>query len=161
FVLPTLVMNDKHRGVYSLLADVEPVYPPPQEAEDDEWPEDWSYREDWQVVRNPHAFARSWVVHDVRFVPPITGFDRKDREPVMTELLYPGDALWNEPGRAPLNPAETVWIESDPGAALQEFAPGGPPAPSEAPEITRYEPQRVEIDVTMERPGILVLADVY
>jgi uncharacterized membrane protein YfhO len=44
---------------------------------------------------------------------------------------------------------------------LTEFITGGSTAANETPTFRRYEPGRVEIEVTMNRPGFLVLADVY
>jgi hypothetical protein len=163
FVLPSRLSNDEYRGAYSLLPNSEKIYPPPDQFKGPEGAQlraQWDYEEDWQIFRNLQAYPRAWVVHGVRVFRPIQGLNREDRAPLMEELIYAADALWNNPQRLLYDPRETVWIESDDFVALQEFHKGGPASPAEMPRITRYEPQHVEIEVTMERAGILVLADV-
>jgi hypothetical protein len=166
FVMPAAIKNDEYRGFYSFLSDTEVVHPPVLkptargEAES-EARASWLLNEDWQVVWNRRAMPRAWVVHEVRFQKPILGLNRADRQRPMEEILYQADELWYNPARTAVDPKQIAWIETDESLPLRDFAPGGPANPSEAPRFLRYEPQRVEIEVNLDRPGFLVLADVY
>ncbi len=44
---------------------------------------------------------------------------------------------------------------------LAPFLRGGPPRPSESVEVAYPSPGRAELDVTMESPGLVVLADIF
>jgi hypothetical protein len=60
------------------------------------------------------------------------------------------------------DPHIVAWIETDDFRPLAEYVRGRPgPDPTEAVTVTRYEPQRVELEARLQRPGIVVLADVY
>lgn len=164
FILPRLPHNNEDRGFYSLYINTEPIYP---EWLSDIRPEikqqiaDWDRDEDWQIVRNPRAFPRAWVVHSARTNDPIQGMVRQERARMMEEILYQADGLWISPDRVLHDPRSTAWIEHEDPASLFRFQPGGPTSLTEHPRVTVRGPRRVEIDVTMERPGLLILADVY
>ncbi len=162
FVLPLLLHNDQDRGVYSFVPETEVVAPAAlRPGATEKLSPRWARDEDWQVLRNRRAWPRAWVVHDARFHAPITGMSKLDRQPMMEEILYEADEFWNSPERLLFDPRLLAWIETDTPAALRAFVPGGPTGGDEAPRIRRYEPQRVEIDVQLARPGLLILADVY
>ncbi len=118
-------------------------------------------REDFQVLRNRAAFPRAWVVHKGRFLAPIVGLGRAERDAPMQEILYSADPLWYEQGRTVFDPREIAWLDKGKEAELAAYLPGNAPQPSEMPRITRYEPQRVELDVDLQRPGLVILADIF
>jgi hypothetical protein len=156
--------NDASRGYASFQGDAEPIYPPPDAflgPGGEGRRRDWVEREDFQVFRNLKAYPRAWVVHEGRFVRPFEALGRAERNAAMQEILYDAGPLWTEPGRAVFDPRQVAWLDDVARPALSPYLPGKPPLPSEAPRIVRYEPQRVEIDVTLERPGLVVLADIF
>jgi hypothetical protein len=164
FVLPFVPQNDEHRGIAAFLADTETVAPRPQEFTGPgggERQHEWGKQEDWQILKNKNAFPRAWVVHDGRFIPPITGMGKAQRQPWMEEILYQADPYWNNRERHYYDPRVLAWIETHDVAGLRPYLPRTAPTATEQPVITRYEPRLVEIDVRLEAPGIVILADVY
>jgi hypothetical protein len=162
FLLPYNPGNDEHRGFASFLPDTTRLAPELDDAPDlDERRRAWALDEDWQLLRNRTAYPRAWVVHDAIVRPPIRGLRRKDREQLMYDILYQDDPLWTQPGRPIYDPRRVAWIETDDVEQVAPFLARRAVLPSETPRIVRYEPHRVEIEVTMASPGIVVLADAY
>jgi len=55
-----------------------------------------------------------------------------------------------------LNYEKMALLETEPGCAVEQ-----PPAAEPAPEIARYEPSRVDIEVQAAAPALLVLSDLF
>jgi hypothetical protein len=162
FVLPYLVANDEKRGIASFLSNVEFVYPPGRsssKAFTKAERERWGKEQDWQILRNKAVYPRAWVVHQIRYTQPIQSLLRKDRKHLMEEMLYQADRLWYASDRLLLDPKQLAWVEGAVGS-LAQFDAGGPPDESETVKFLSNTPQRVELEVTMKRPGLVVLADV-
>jgi hypothetical protein len=124
--------------------------------------EDWIRDEDWQLLRNRAAYPRAWIVHKARFSKPVRSLAFEDRGEMMKEILFAADAFWYEPGRRVYDPHVVAWIETDDFRRLADHVRGRPgPDPGEAVTVTRYEPQRVEREARLERPGIVILADCH
>jgi hypothetical protein len=156
------------RGFASFLDRGEILAPPPSLTSHLENPENrerlrtWTENEDWQLVRNKDAYPRAWVVHRARFLEPIEGMAKKrERERIMEQILFADDAFWFYPGRRVFDPHALAWIETDDPRSLAHYVPGAEPDPTETVSITRYEPQRVEIEARLKSPGLVILADVY
>jgi hypothetical protein len=165
-VLPAVMKNDEYRAIYTFLPNTEIVHPPilkgpGKTREQQEKRTEWLLNEDWQIVWNTSALPRAWVAHEARFQKPIVGLDRADRQKPMEEMLYQGDELWYNPTRTAVDPRSLVWVETDDAGPLRGFSPGGPAGPGETPRFLRYEPQKVEMEVRLDRAGFLVLSDVY
>lgn len=98
------------------------------------------YRGEVDIYENQRALPRAFVAGAARVV--------RDRVEARAAMSDPS-----------LDPAATVVLEASgaPSAAL----PGGMPSPAGQARIALYEPQRVEVEVMAERPGVLVLADAY
>jgi len=103
----------------------------------------------------------------------------------MQEITYDDDPIWSSRERHSFDPHRVAWVERDPPPAwwkggllswirsllgweeegrlarLEPFLRGGAPRPSEAVKATYPSPQRVELDVKLESPGLVVLADIY
>ena len=79
----------------------------------------------------------------------------------MRELVYQSDAFWREPGRPLHNLRELAFVETDQPQGLAGSISRTAPTPAESVAITRHEPQRVELVATLERPGLVILADTY
>jgi hypothetical protein len=166
FVIPTHPngWNDEHRGFSSFLDDSEVVYPPQDQFRGpggEERRRDWIVKEDFQILRNQHCYPRAWVVHQTKAIKPIVGMDRTDREGPMNEILFENDHLWYDPIPRVYNPREMAWVDNDKLQDLRPYLNHGAPGADESVTITRYEPQRVELDAVLDRPGLVVLADVY
>ena len=167
FVLPFAPhWTDEHRGFASFLPETERVYPPPDAFKGRRVRRNSGRADhpDYQIFRNLAAYPRAWVVHNARWIKPITGLDRESRDQPMQELLYQADPLWTEDGRQVYDPRSVVWLDNDPDhpGALGKLLPGTPVTASGKPSgVTRRGPQRVELDVSLETPGVVVLADIY
>jgi len=167
FILPFYPRwSEPRRGIAAFLSDIELVAPVAGdgtstgagEKDRERW-NDWVKREDWQVLRNRTAFPRAWVVHQARRLPSASAFTRQPQDRIK-EILYPGDALWSEPGQPVYDPRATAWVEADALPALSAHLPGGRPGDRETVTVHYKGPQRVELEARLERPGIVVLADV-
>jgi hypothetical protein len=121
--------------------------------------EPWAVRHDWQLRRNRAVYPRAWIVHSARVRPLTSRADVRDR--LMDGLLFMNDPIWNEPDRPVYNLRESALIETDDREGLKTFLPGTPAGPTESVAVVKYEPQRVEMTASMDRPGLVILADTY
>lgn len=139
------------RGYASMLVDSEPI--PLGEGVEDGL--------DVQLFRNRSFFPRAWIVHEARFVKPIMGLDRFDRQDVMREILYQNDGFWSNPEWPVFDPKTTAWLESDDVNTLKRFSAGGAVSQNESVGIVKSEPQYVELEAVLGRPGFVILSDVF
>lgn len=167
FVIPVYPgdWKDGDRGYASFLPQTEAVYPP---AESDKGPgghqrrADWAINEDFQVLRNLAEYPRAWVVHNARWTKPIAGLAREDREAPIQEILYQNDPFWSDPTRGvPYDPNLVAWVDTDVQAELAPFVAGALAVGKEPVTVTIKSPQRVELDATLVKPGLVILSDVY
>ena len=92
---------------------------------------------DYLLLRNPHAVPRAFVTYDVREAPE------------------PG-ALMAAMSDPAFDPLATSYAEG-----VSRPAPAGAPLRGHAATITRDDETRVEVEVVLEAPGMLVLADSF
>ncbi|MDR3620787.1 MAG: hypothetical protein P4L85_15655 [Paludisphaera borealis] len=166
FVLPSHPGNWTHeyRGYASFLPESEAIYPPrmvERTPEAEKRARDWVENHDYQILRNKKMFPRAWVVHRARSLPAMEGTARVGRAGPMQEILYGGDPIWNDPTMNIFDPLELAWIENDDREALDGFTRGFPPRSSEKVEVEYPHGARVEMTATLDKPGVVVLADVY
>ncbi len=165
FLLPGfMTWSDFARGVAAFLPDAEPIYPRPGSFDGPDGAkrrEAWLRDEDVQIYRNRAAFPRAWVVHEARVVPSIDPRDGARIAGLMDEMLYQADPLWFDPARVSLDPHRVAWIEHEHPSALDPFRPGGTPGIGETVTVRQASPQRVELEAILDRPGLVILADVY
>lgn len=168
FILPAYAAGwtAPERSYAAFLEQTELVYPPPEAlrgAGSGEARRRWLEQEDVQVRRNRAAFPRAWIVHEARFRKPIVGLAEEDRAASMADLLYQGDALWNVPGRPVLDLRRAAILEVDDPRAVAARLPGAPAANEAGESVTVREsgPQRVVLSAVLERPGLVVLADLF
>ena len=165
FVLPMIPQwKDEHRGFAALLPRTERVYPPPDAFEgpggrDNE--DRWAMEQDWQIRRNLDAFPRAWVVHAARGIGSVDGLEREKRDQPMQEILYGADPFWNDPNRVLYDPRTHAWLDTSDLRTLAGALSGMRALASETVTVTRHEPQRVELDASLDSPGLVILADVY
>lgn len=166
FVLPLEPGNwqDPARGFLSFLTERRMIAPDPLLLENPDRRaelDDWLTHHDWQLLRNTAAFPRAWIVHQARFHKPLPEGESEEKSRVFLEMLYEPTPFWTLPGRRVFDPHMVAWIESDAPRSLARFTPRTPVGADESVEIARYEPQRVEIEARLNRPGFVVLADAH
>ena len=165
FILPFIQRwDDADRGIASFLPQTRRIYPPADwfggpegQARQQEWARD----HDYQILRNESAYPRAWVVHDVRFKPTVAGLNRAERDETMQELLFSDDPFWRDPRRTFFDPKSLAWIETDDPSSLTGFVPKGNPTPGETVTVVEHTSDRVVLDAALDRPGVVVLADVF
>jgi hypothetical protein len=156
--------RDEGRGYASFLEHTEPIYPDPRKfsgPDGQKRQKEWLERQDFQLLRNTSAYPRAWVVHGARFLPSIVGMNRAGRDAAMQEILFQNDSLWNDQDRTVYDPRQLAWIDLDKRPELLGYLPEGPPGPSESVTFVSLGPQRVELEAVLERPGLVILADIY
>jgi hypothetical protein len=132
-------------GIAALLDDTELVDPVVNASSEPAGrPRDWTAGVDFQLRRNLNACPRAWVVH-----APTLGAEPSRRRRA-TDPLPPV-----------ANPLRFVELQRSQLSTLAAYLPGSVPTAAESVTIASYDPQRVELDVQLERPGIVVLADVH
>jgi hypothetical protein len=165
FILPFRPQWDEHdRAIASFIDRTERIEPRPDAFEgpkDLERAIDWLKNQDYQVRRNLDAFPRSWVVHDARSLPPFRGLSRTTQNVVMQEMLFSNDLSWPDPTRPVYDPRRYVWLEDSDLSSLAPYVSGGYPESAEVVRVVQCQPDRVELEAALERPGIVVLADVF
>lgn len=157
---------EENRAYASFLNEIEIVYPKLDSfqgsaSERKSQMDRWKDERDWQLFRSKTAYPRAWAVHEARFINPITGLDPADRERPMRLLLYQNDALWHEANLPVFDTRETALIETDEKQQLAPYLPGRSPADTDSVRVVEHTPQRVVIDATMARAGLVILADVF
>jgi hypothetical protein len=161
FIVPVDGMNwrDENRAYAAFLPDAEVIAPEVAALRGAGQMEAWRQNHDWQVLRNRAALPRAWVVHDVQRIRPLSSLDARQREARIRSLWYPGDALWSEPGRRPVDLRRTAWLEVEPGERLPVQLGDAAAEAQEKVRIRHYDPQRVEIEAELAAAGLVVLAD--
>jgi hypothetical protein len=79
----------------------------------------------------------------------------------MRTLTFMNDPVWSERGQTVLDLRLVAVIETDKKEGLKEFLSPNPVGPRESVTIVKHEPQRVELKATLDRPGLVILADTY
>jgi len=156
--------RDEGRGYASFLEHTEPISPDPRTFSGPDGrkrQKEWLECQDFQLLRNTSAYPRAWVVHGARFLPSIVGMNRAERDAPMQEILFQNDSLWNDQDRTVYDPRQLAWIDLDKRPELLGYLPEGPPGPSESVTFVSLGPQRVELEAVLERPGLVILADIY
>ncbi|WP_406699766.1 hypothetical protein V5E97_13015 [Singulisphaera sp. Ch08] len=166
FVIPSLPngWKDEHRAFAAFLDDSELIYPPKELFSGpgaEQRQKDWVMKEDYQLYRNRLCYPRSWIVHEGKPIKPIVGMERTERERPMEEILFENDHFWYDPSLRVYNPRELAWVDSDKMEELSPYLGNGSPGAGEVVTVTKYGEQRVELDAVLERPGLVILSDVY
>ena len=166
FVTPSFAnsFKEEHRSFASFLDKSDVIAPtvdafsgPDREAKRVEYVKTLDY----QILRNRACYPRAWAVHQARFLPPTTNLSREGRNAPIQEMLYSAEPFWREGSRTVFDPKSLVWVENDAQVTLQGAFSNLPSSPRENVRITKYEPDRVELEANLDTPGMVVLADVY
>jgi hypothetical protein len=150
------------RGFASFLDQTELIHPDGEILYDRlprEGREPWAMRHDWQLRRNLAAYPRAWIVHSAQVRSPAS--DPNTRAERIRTLIYANDPIWSERGRPVLDLRQTALIETTDKESLKGYLSATAVSPSESVAIVKHEPQRVELLASLDRPGLVVLADAY
>jgi hypothetical protein len=150
------------RGFASFLDQTELIYPSHDVLHEEPQPgqgEPWAARQDWQLRRNKAAYPRAWIVHSSRVRSPAR--DPGTRGEMMRALAFMNDPIWSEPDRPVLDLRQTALIEVEDKESLRGVLSRTPVGPSESVTVVEHAPQRVVLRATLERPGLVILADTY
>jgi len=165
FILPGVPRwDDADRGIAAFLPDTTTIYPKLDAFRGPDGPktqEHWAVEEDVQILKNKNAFPRAWVVHDVRYKPPVVGLKRRERTETMEELLFADDLFWRDPGRTQYDPRILAWVETDDRSALNGYVSKANPTKLETVEVVEHSSNRVVLDAVLQRPGLVILSDVF
>jgi hypothetical protein len=165
FVLPQFPNGwmDTMRANAAFLFSSRPVYPEPDRftgKDREERYREWVNTKDYRIERNLQECPRAWVVHDVRVIKPMTGLSSETRKQAIEEILYANDPYWHDESKVSFDPRQVAWVPSD---LIGEISPGlsrRRTTSSEEVTVTYRSPQEVVLDVTLESPGLVILADV-
>jgi hypothetical protein len=141
--------------------DFERLYPPAEIVEDPIQSKHWIEHENWQLLRNTTAFPRAWLVHFVRVRPPATNQHGTEQARLMDDLIYQSDTFWHDPRRGVYDLRMVAFVETDQPQSLAGYVSRAAVSSGESVAVTRYEPQRVELAATLERPGLVILGDSF
>ena len=155
--------RQEYRGYASFLFRSERFYPnhgTPGEPNAENMSRDWIDNHDVQVLRNLDELPRAWVVHDARWVrsaDPSHGA----RLLALREILFANDPLWHDAARRTFDPRTLAWVDIDKKLEVSPFLSGEAPKPTETVKVTYPTPQLVELDASLQSPGLVILADLF
>jgi hypothetical protein len=137
------------------------IYPDDGIVADPEQSRRWIARQGWQLLRNRRALPRTWIVHDVVAIPP-TAAGSPDRAELIQTLVDSIEPLAGGRGqRHQVDIMQTAFVETDEPAKVAELVVRAGTDRFESLRIVKAEPQSVELQVTLSRPGLVILADLY
>ncbi len=118
---------------------------------------EWIDRQGWQLLRNRRALPRCWVVYSAVIVPP-TAAGSPERAAMVRTLV---DSAGGVTDRGTVDLRQTAFVETDDAAPLSALRVRPTAGPAGLVAIERAEPQRIEIRATLERPGLVILSDLF
>ena len=75
--------------------------------------------------------------------------------------MYAGDRIWNDSTQRVYDPRNLAWVGNDDMTALGPYLSGERPRASETVRVNYPNPQQAVLEVNLESPGLVILADVY
>jgi hypothetical protein len=165
FILPCYPngWNDEQRATAAFRDQTRSVYPGADQFVGPGGPgeqKQWILTKDYQILRNELEYPRAWVVHRARAVAQPVGLSRLSRKAAVEEILYANDHYWSDDTKVSFDPHELAWISNDDIAEVGPNLSDRPPARSEKVSVTYPSPQQAVLEVDLESPGMVVLADV-
>ena len=115
--------------------------------------------QDFQVRRNRRVHSPRLGGPRRAAAGPRCGPGPDERRP-MQEMLYADDPIWHDPSQTAFDPRRLVWIAERRSTPAPRLPGRGSASGSETVKVDYPSPQRAELDVKLETPGIVVLADI-
>jgi len=156
--------RDSTRGSASFLFQSDQVYP------DDalfvgprgtEAAMNWIDTKDFRVIRNRVEYPRAWIVHGARATIRDNGTSADSWSKARQEILYAGDPIWKDPTLAVYNPRTVAWVGKDDFDFIRRQLSNRTTTPSETATVTYPNPQKAVLEVRLDSPGLVILADIY
>jgi hypothetical protein len=162
FIVPSYPgdWTSENRGYAAFLDRAELIYPDPAALTGPGRRQErrrWLETRDVQVLRNKAAFPRAWVVHDARPIRPLDQAPPSAREALIERLRSADDLA--SPSSVDLGSA--AYVETDDPAGLEPYLPGTGVDASELVSVRDEGPTRVVLEARLQRPGLIVLADIF
>jgi hypothetical protein len=156
--------RDSTRGSASFLFQSQQVAPNPARflgARGTEEARSWMANRDFRVIRNRVEYPRAWIVHRARATHRGNGPSRGLSSEATQEVLYAGDPIWNDPRLHAYDPHTVAWVGKDDWNAIRRNLSDRTTSASETVKVTYPHPQKAVLEVRLDSPGLVVLADVY
>jgi len=156
--------RDATRGFASFVFQSEQVHPDPARfvgPKGTEEARNWIETRDFAVIRNLMQFPRAWIVHGARAATPISQPSRGVRSDAMREMLYAGDPIWNDVTLRAYDPRKLAWVGNDDLTQIGPYLSRQATSPSETVKVTYPDPQQAVLEVSLDSPGLVILADVH
>src|SRR5262249_50231608 len=120
----------------------------------------WTETRDFRVLRNLTAYPRAWVVHDARETTLVRDPLRGRRGKTMQEILYAPDPIWPAAAQPVYDPRALAWVSPQDLTAIRPYLSGEKIGVSETVHAAYPTPEQAVLEVTLDSPGLVVLADV-
>ena len=121
----------------------------------------WAETRDFKVIRNLVEYPRSWIVHSARATKSAT-----NPSAASSKRNHARDPLRRGPDleqrhAARLRPAQPCLGKPCRLGRTRPYLSGRTTGPSETVKVTYPNPQQAVLEVNLESPGLVILADVY
>src|SRR5262249_51750081 len=116
---------------------------------------------DVQIRRNRNEAPGAWVVHDARWLETTAEMSMDARNRALLEMVYASDPIWHDPRRLVFDPRIFAWVDREEEIVLRPYLSGQPPRPTETVTVAYPTPQRAELEVALDSPGLVILADLH
>ncbi len=165
FILPYVRTgsNDEMRETPDFLSKSRQVFPDENEfsgADGKGRRDGWMLIKDYRIQRNEQALPRAWVVHRVWAAGGGGGRSGQDRSGTIAEMLDAGDGNRTGAAGGSFDPREGAWVAGDDVREMRPRLSGRAASTTESVTVRYPSPQEAVLEVEMESPGLVVLADV-
>jgi hypothetical protein len=156
--------RDPSRGSASFLFHSRQVYPDPDRftgPNGAEQAKGWAEARDFKVIRNLVEYPRSWIVHAARATKTAMNASSDAHSETLREMLYAADPFWNNGMERVYDPHNVAWVSRTDLNKIRRDLSGLATGPSETVTVTYPNPQQAVLEVNLDSPGLVILADVY
>jgi hypothetical protein len=156
--------RDLTRGSASFLFQSDQLYPDDSRfvgARGSEEAMNWIDTKDFRVIRNRVEYPRAWIVHGVRAAIRDSETSVDPWSKTRQEFLYAADPIWNDPTLRVYDPRTIAWVGQDDFNDIHRHLSNRATRPTETAEVTYPNPQKAVLDVHLDSPGLVILADIY
>jgi Bacterial membrane protein YfhO len=155
---------DSTRGSASFLFQSDQVYPDGSRfvgARGTEEAMNWIDTRDFRVIRNRVEYPRAWIVHEARATIRDNETSMDSWSKARQEILYAGDPMWHDPTLGVYDPRTIAWVGKDDFDEMRRHLSNRKTSPSETAKVIYPNPQKAVLEVRLDSPGLVILADIY